>query len=142
MSNAPLYAGFLGSWVLIPESCDYQQGEPPQSGHYRIDDGGGRLTFHMEWTDATGAAKRASFSGNADGGKETFPGGERADELEIRAVSERELNSYAYWQGNERMVAQRQLDDSGMAMRITQVVRFPDGTQLANVSVYRKLVRN
>ncbi len=40
------------------------------------------------------------------------------------------------------MVAQRQLDDTGTAMRVTQLVRFPDGTHAANVSIYRKQVRN
>ena len=36
------------------------------------------------------------------------------------------------------MVAQRQLDASGNAMRVTQVVRFADGTSAANVAVYRR----
>jgi len=36
------------------------------------------------------------------------------------------------------MVAQRQLDDSGQAMRVTQLVRLADGEHLANVSVYRR----
>jgi len=143
MSDAPApYAGFLGTWILIPDSCDYQQGAPPRSGSYRIALDGDRLSFHVEWIDAAGEQQRATFSALPNGGKEPFAGGELADALEVRAVSERELNSYAYWQGRECMVAQRQLDDSGAAMRITQVVRFPDGTQLANVSVYRKVVLN
>ena len=36
------------------------------------------------------------------------------------------------------MIAQRQLDETGTAMRITQLVRFSDGSQAANVGVYRK----
>jgi hypothetical protein len=36
------------------------------------------------------------------------------------------------------MVAQRQLGDSGDAMRTVQMVRLPDGTSPANVSVYRR----
>ncbi len=41
-----------------------------------------------------------------------------------------------------RMVAQRQLDDRGAAMRVTQLVRFDDGTTLANTSIYRRQLPN
>ena len=55
---------------------------------------------------------------------------------------QRELNSYAYLNGHELMVAQRQLDDTAMAMRITQIVRLPDGSVLSNESIYRKYMMN
>ena len=57
-------------------------------------------------------------------------------------MSERELTSVATWRGKRRMVAQRQLDATGGAMRVTQVVFLPDGSHLANVAIYRKVVSN
>lgn len=138
-----LYRDFLGLWQLIPESCQYEQGDPPASGIYRIEENkDGTLEFTTEWVDAAGESGSASFAGFPDGTKMPFAGGELADALAIEAVSSRELNSYAYLDGKELMLAQRQLDASGVAMRVTQVVRLPNGESPGNVSVYRRVVPN
>ena len=140
--SAPIYAAFLGTWILIPDSCDYEQGEPPQSGTYQIADDAGRLELTMQWIDSAGDSHTAKFDGVPNGERVPFDGGELADALSISTPSARELNSSAYWQGEELMFAQRQLDDTGAAMRVTQLIRFHDGNSLANVSVYRKQVLN
>ena len=137
MTNAsPLYSRFLGTWILQPHICEYEQGVPPASGLYRIGEDAGRVRFEIDWTDVNGEAHHVEFSGAPDGTRAAFAGGELADEIAVKAISERELTSYAYWQGNEIMVAQRQLDDTGQAMRVVQLVRFPDGSHCANTSVY------
>ena len=138
-----VYKDFLGLWQLIPESCQYEQGDPPQSGVYRIEENkDGTLEFTAEWTDAEGKADSVSFSGFPDGTKMPFNAGELADSLAIEAVSPRELNSYAYLDGRELMVAQRQLDATGQAMRITQIVRLPNGESPGNVAIYRRVRPN
>lgn len=142
MTDSPIYAAFLGTWMLIPDSCDYQQGEPPSAGRYRIEERDGELGFRIEWTDAAGAEHEVSFSGTPDGEPRPFAGGDLADALSIEAASQRELNTAAYFRGAQRMVAQRQLDDTRMAMRVTQLVRFPDGSSLANLAVYRRLIED
>lgn len=140
MRSNKLYANFLGLWQLIPQSCRYEQGDPPRAGTYRIEEGpDGTLVFEAEWIDASGVSQSVRLAGAPDGSKTPFAGGDLADALAIEAVSERELNSYAYYEGRELMVAQRQLDSSGQAMRITQVVRLPMGQSPANVSVYRRV---
>ncbi len=96
----------------------------------------------MSWVDADGDSHHVEFSGCPNGLPFPFAGGDLADAMVITAVSARELNSAALYQGQERMTAQRQLDDTQMAMRITQVVRFADGALLANVGVYRRQVLN
>lgn len=132
-----LWQGFLGLWVLDPESCQYEQGDPPRSGSYRIEETpDGRLAFHMEWVDAEGEAHKASFTGRPDGEPEPFAGGELADAMSVTPVSARELNSAAYMKGRELMVASRQLDDTGGAMRLIQAVLLPDGTKPTNISIY------
>jgi hypothetical protein len=139
---APLYAGFLGTWILDPTTCDYQQGEPPQAGSYRIEEDGEQLVLTMQWIDADDVNHEVAFTGIPNGEQVPFAGGDLADALSITAVSARELNSSAYWKGTERMLAQRQLDETGAAMRVTQVVFFPEGFHLANVAIYRKRVLN
>ncbi|MBW2731623.1 MAG: hypothetical protein JRH20_04470 [Deltaproteobacteria bacterium] len=140
--TSPIYSAFLGTWVLDPKSCNYQQGEAPQAGTYEIGDNAGRLEFVIRWSDAEGSDQEVAFGGAPDGVRVPFAGGDLADALAVEATSPRELTSSAYWRGKERMVAQRQLDATGMAMRVTQVVFLPDGSHLANVSVYRRVVRN
>ena len=137
---APPYAAFLGTWLLIPESCRFEQGAPPRSGTERIVRNRERLRFELSWVDASGVAEGAVFEGVPDGKPEPFAGSDLADTLVVHAVSARELTTSAFYQGKERMVAQRQLDDTGAAMRLVQVVRFPDGETLANISVYRRAV--
>ena len=137
--QGPLHAGFIGAWILLPESCNYEQGDPPRAGTYRISEAeGGALDFEIGWIDSGGEEQVVRFSGVPDGGPAPIEGGELADAISVSAVSARELTTRAYWRGKERMVAQRQLDDSGAAMRVTQLVRFDDGTTLANTSVYRR----
>ena len=138
----PSYAGFLGTWVLDPRSCQYQQGEPPQAGRYTISEVGDELRFEIEWVDAGGEEHRIEFSGAPDGVRYPFAGGELANAMSVTAVSSRELRSSAFYDGREVMTAQRQLDDSGKAMRITQVVRFRDGSHLANVAIYLRRESN
>ena len=137
------YEAFLGLWQLIPESCRYQQGDAPRSGTYRIDEPQpGHLRFTAMWIDGDGNDQSVTFEGPADGRQMPFDGGDLADALAIAAVSDRELNSYAYRAGQELMVAQRQLDATGAAMRITQLVRLPNGESPANVSIYRRITPN
>jgi hypothetical protein len=137
-----LHAGFLGTWILDPKSCQYDQGEAPAASRYHIEERAGRLYFSIEWTDTEGVDHRVEFSGVPDGSPEPFAGGELADALSVTAVSDTELTSSAFWRGEELMVAQRQLDPSGTAMRVIQLVRLPDGTRPTNIGVYHKQLRN
>ena len=133
--NNKKFKSFIGLWSLIPESCKYQQGDAPIKGSYKIEYKDENIVFTMNWTDKENKDFSIEFSGIPDGKKVPFNGGALADEMAITAVSERELNSYAYLNGKELMIAQRQLDDTGMAMRITQVVDF-QMVQIYQTKVY------
>jgi hypothetical protein len=137
MSTDRLYAGFLGTWSLIPESCHYEQGAAPRSGSITIAEEGKQLRFTMRWT-VEGVDQEATFIGRADGEPFAFDGGPLADAMKITAVAANDLRTSAFFRGRERMVVQRQLDGTGQAMRVTQLVRLPDGSTPANVAVYRR----
>lgn len=135
---APDYARFLGTWGLIPESCSYEQGDPPRAGMYRIFERDDRLVLGVEWTAADGSSDAVELAGIPDGVPRPFAGGDAIDSLAVELVSPRDLRARGLWDGQELMVAQHQLDDTGQAMRVTQLLRFADGSRLANVSVYRR----
>ena len=132
------YRGFLGRWRLIADSCEYEQGEAPVDGVHIIWEVDGQLHFRMEWTDTDGENHVAEFSGVPDGRKQPFDGGDLADALSISVVSDRDLRSSAWYRGRELMISQRQLDETGQAMRVVQIVRLPDGSRPANIGVYCK----
>jgi len=138
----PVYSKFLGTWILDPRTCDYQQGSPPIAGRYIITMRGDEILFRIEWVDEGGQSHAAEFSGPPSGEPVPFDGGDLADSLVIDAKSPRELTSRAFWRGKERMLAQRQLDDSGRAMRVTQLVRFSDGSSAYNIAVYVAQMQN
>ena len=137
-----IYSEFLGSWVLIPDSCKYEQGNPPQSSLYYIFQKDDQLVFRIEWVDDKGENSNIEFGGIPNGIPVPFSGGELADEISIEAKSNKELNSIAFKKGQTRMIAQRQLDETDQAMRVTQVVYHEDGTQSANIGIYQKQVLN
>ncbi len=137
-ASKPPYERFLGTWVLIPDSCQYEQGEPPRDGRYVIAEADARLTFTIDWSDAAGSKHQVSFGGLPDGQPVPFAGGELADALSIAAPSERRLDSVAYWRGEALMWAERQLDDAGNTMRVVQQVKLPDGSRPTNLSLYRR----
>lgn len=148
--ETPLYAGFLGSWILDTSSCEFEQSEAPQAGSYQIveqaalsgtsgtDAQAISLLFRTRWIDADGTTQSAEFSGIPDGAPVPFNGGDLADALSVSVVSRRELNSAAFYKGQERMTVSRQLDDSGGGLRIIQAVKLPNGEQPTNISIYRR----
>lgn len=134
----PMHSRFLGQWILDVDLCDYEQGEPPKSGSYRIEQKGDALVFHMSWVDAVDELNNMSFQGKPDGVPEPFDGGPLADALSITSPSEHRLDSFAFRDGEILMVATRRLSEDGLTMTIEQTVNLPDGTSPSNRSIYRK----
>ncbi len=129
---------FIGVWTLDVASCQYEQGDPPLDGTYRIEFIADVLHFLIDWTDAEGLHHQVKFSGIPDGQKTEFAGAPLADALSIDNPSSSELHSAAYWQEEELMSVHRTLDARGKTMRVTQRVQLIDGTVLVNNSTYRK----
>lgn len=142
MSQQTDYSQFIGSWILIPESCVYEQGEAPQHGEYEISEAGKELRIVMRWIESSGETQEFSLVGKPDGQRHPFAVGKLVDEIQLECPSNRELTSRAYYQGELLMTAQRQLDDKFAAMRVTQVAYMPDGSRPANVSIYRRNQNN
>ncbi len=136
--TGPIYQNFLGSWALDVDSCDFEQGDPPQTASYRISEDGDELVFEVDWIDVSGEAHHVSFRARPDGSLQPFKGGVLADSLSVTAVSESALHSSAYLNGVELMIAQRTLSNIGGAMHLVQTVKLPDGTTPTNRSTYHR----
>ena len=131
-----IFRKFLGTWALDPASCCYEQGPPPRSAIYHIAQEHDDIVFTMSWVDADGEEHKMSFRGPPDGRHVPFEGGQMADAMSIDAFSERELNTSAYLNRLELMVAERILSEDGATMEIRQRVMLADGTRPTNTSTY------
>lgn len=132
------YDNFLGTWVLDPITCEYEQGDPPRADRHRIEKDGGDLVITMDWTDADGETHHASFRAPPNGQEVAFNGGPLADTLCLAAPSPTELNLSASRDGLELMTATRTLDADGTMLHLLQTVHLPDLTAPANRSIYYK----
>ena len=132
----PIYENFLGTWVLDPITCDYEQGDPPRADRHRIEQHGGDLVITMDWTDAEGETHHASFRAPPTGQDIPFNGGPLADTLCLSAPSPGELNLSASRDGLELMTATRKLDADGAMLHLVQTVHLPDLTAPANRGIY------
>lgn len=131
-------APFLGSWILDTDASDYEQGDPAQSGSYRIEADDLGLTFHMRWIDSDDEEQAVSFTGQP-GTKEIALGKSGlADALVLYLEKEGGLISEARRQGTVIMRAVRRLSDNGATLTIEQTVHLPDDTTLTNTMVYRR----
>ena len=92
--SPPNHDTFLGTWRLIAESCEYEQGEPRRAGTYRIREAGPLLVFKIDWTAAEVAPHHVKFSGPPNGRRQPYDGRELADSLCVVAPSSRELNPH------------------------------------------------
>jgi len=135
----PPFQRFIGLWILDRETCDYEQGEPPRSGSYRIDEQDGQAVFEINWVDAQGQSHQMGFKGLPDGEPVRFEAGPLADSLSISAPSDDRLDSAAYRDGIELMTARRTLSADGNNMEIVQTVHLPDGQSPANTATYRRV---
>ncbi len=137
--NDPIYAHFLGTWELDTATCDYQQGEPPWSDIHRIRRDGDDLVIEHNWTDAEGEEHTALFRGLPDGNRAPFDGRPLADQLQLTAPSEHELNMAAFRDGLELMTATRTMADDGMSLELVQTVHLPDLTTSTNRAIYLRV---
>ena len=134
---------FLGSWQLLPETCEYEQGLAPKSGTYRIILDKGELSFLIAKSDLQNKKTEFELKGKADGEKRPFAVKDVIDTLSIELRNaNKEIWIIGFWGEKEQMVSQLQLDKSGQALRVTQVVFFTDGTKMTNSAVYSKRVVN
>ena len=138
MSTTEGCQGFLGNWKLMPGSCVYEQGKPPLDGSYQIAAKGKTLQFSARWTDSDGLSHEMAFFGRPNGVAMPFNGGDLADALSVELVSDRQLDTTAWLNGNPVMIAKRTLSDSGRQMTISQTVNLPDGSTPTNWSTYER----
>ena len=135
-----LVKNFLGKWALIKGSCVYEQGLPPLDGQYKVTQSNKDLIFQMVWLDNSGDKHEFTFQSRPDGLIIPFNGGDLADSLSTSKLSESELNTIAYKNGNKVMEVRRNLSNSLNQMTVSQTVFLSERDKPTNWSSYSKMV--
>ena len=130
---------FLGTWQLIPNQSRYDFGQPPASGTYRIAANKTGYSFTIQWTTADSQPMNVAYDSVPDGQQHPYENPAIADAVSMTRVSERQLDSASFKDGQQIAHAARVLSADGQTMTITQSGTTPDGVFFSNVSRYRRL---
>jgi hypothetical protein len=126
---------FIGRWELDPATLDYQAGRPGRRATYVIDPAPDGLLFTLDAEDADRNPLHFSYGGAIDGiDREIAPG----ITLALTRLDEQSIESTLTRDGRVADRWTRVLQSDG-SMLITQFVVTPDGRELRNTSVYRRI---
>ncbi|MDP6736287.1 MAG: hypothetical protein QF732_07280 [Nitrospinaceae bacterium] len=127
---------FFGNWVLLPELCIYQNGEPPPSGLYVIRSKTEVIEFEIEWKDTSGTDHSLSYGGPLDGKKHTSdsPG---VSDVAYEKIDDLTLDSTSYDGDKILMYVRRVASETGDLLAVSQVI-FGENGSLSNFQVYRR----
>jgi len=128
---------YLGTWILVPELCLYEEGSPPVSGIYRISQLDDDVRISIDWEAQDGSKHQIEFQAPDSGVKQPSrtPG---PSHLSITRVSPLILESSAYSGDEEVAYARRCASEDGLLLSTVQVGRRPNGTSFRNFQVYRR----
>ena len=129
-------ANYIGTWLLIPELCIYQNGEPPLRGIYEIQSDGTEVRISVNWTDKEGAEHAIEYGGAIDGSKHPIDASGTTSTVYFR-VDENTLGSTVYDNDRKTMYARRIVSAANDLLATVQVQYRPEG-DLSNFQVYRR----
>ena len=87
MENSKQSDRYVGTWILVPELCLYEEGEPPLLGRYKIEQQSNEVQISVWWKSKDGTELETEFGGSNDGTKipADYPG---VSHLSITRISE------------------------------------------------------
>lgn len=130
---------FIASWQLFPEKGNYEHGNRPKSGIYKIEATATKkeLLISMNWVTLENQAFSSSYTLIADGALHPFDDTELADS--VKAVFTDALNFETFFYRNNELVLEvfNELLPNGY-LKITQKGFTEAGTPYTNSEVYHK----
>jgi hypothetical protein len=130
---------FLGTWILQPEECRYESGEPPISGMYSISLQDETLWFQMVWTTIEGKEFKVEYCEIPDGEEHPYENKQLVDSIRLTPKSATVLESEGFKDDLLSMRATRELIEEDL-MKVTFEGMLPEGQSYYNISVYKRYV--
>ncbi len=130
---------FLASWQLFPEKGNYEFGERPKSGIYKIEALGEskQLIIHHNWVTLENQAFSADYKVIADGDLNEFDNKALADQVQVYFPDGITFEIHFYRSGQVVLHVVHEIMPNGY-MRITQQGFKTDGSAYTNTESYHK----
>jgi hypothetical protein len=129
---------FLASWQLFPEKGNYESGERPKSGIYKIESLGEKeLIIHHNWVNLENQAFASDYKIIADGDLHGFENKALADQVQVGFPDGITFEVHFYRSGQVILHVVHEIMPNGY-LRITQQGFTPNGKAYTNTEVYHK----
>jgi predicted transcriptional regulator len=130
---------FLSSWQLFPEKGNYEWGERPRSGIYKLEatEGSKELRISHSWTTLQDQGFTSAYSVLAESGPQPFEDKALADEVQVSFVDSITFELHFYRGGSVVLHLVHEIQPNGY-MKLTQQGFREDGSAYTNTEYYHK----
>lgn len=130
---------FLASWQLFPEKANYELGERPKSGFYKISSDEGEKTLHVQrsWVNLENQAFESEFSIEADADIQPYIHHDWADQVKLVFVDSIQFDIFFYKNSAEVLHVQHEIQPNGY-LKLVEKGHKPDGSPYTNTEIYHK----
>jgi len=130
---------FLASWQLFPEKSNYEYGERPKSGIYKIESAQDKkeLLISHHWMTLENHAFDSKLKIKADGELNLFEDHELADHIQALFPDGISFEIHFYKNGQVILHVVHEIMPNGF-LKITQQGAKPDGGPYTNTEIYHK----
>jgi predicted transcriptional regulator len=130
---------FLASWQLFPEKGNYEYGERPKSGIYKIESAEGRkeLIISHNWVTLENRAFASQYRLIADGDLNEFTDHQLADHTQTVFIDSISFEIHFYKKGESVLHIVHEIMPNGY-LKITQQGNRENGTPYTNTEIFHK----
>lgn len=130
---------FLAAWQLFPEKGNYEQGERPKSGIYKIEaiDGKKELVIYHNWVTLENQALASQYKVTADGNLNSFAQHDLADQVQVNFIDSISFEIHFYKKGEVTLHIVHEIMPNGYLKIVQQGCR-EDGSRYTNTEQYHK----
>jgi len=130
---------FLASWQLFPEKGNYEYGERPKSGIYKIEspEGTKELVISHNWVSLENKAFNSHFKILADEELNPFSDPQFADQVQVVFTDSINFEIHFYRNGQVSLHIVHEILPNGY-LKVTQQGNRADGTPYTNTEIYHK----
>jgi hypothetical protein len=130
---------FLASWQLFPEKCNYERGDRPKSGTYKIESPEGKkeLVISHNWVTLENQAFASQYHLLADGELNPFEHHDFAEKVQVIFPDSISFDIHFYKKGEVALHIVHEIQPNGY-LKITQQGTRVDGQSYTNTEIYHK----
>lgn len=128
---------FLYSWQLFPEKGNYEQGERPKSGTYKLSAGSGTLQVETNWVTLENQAFSTAYAIAADGEFHPFREDETGDRCMVHFIDSIRFKISMILKEEKTLQILHEIQPNGY-MKVTEESTTENNTAYTNISYYHK----